>query len=138
MTQIKTSVESNKNQSNSESNSSFTNKKVSNTLMKKTKNELLAIIFRKDDVEVELNNALKLGTEDYKNLNNKYDELKTSFDDLNNKYDCLLSDYSEMNDNSITIICELRSKIHKLVNIMLLSFLINIIFIVEFIVRTFF
>lgn len=137
MTQTKTSVENNENKNNKENNCSSTNKKVSNALMKKTKSELLAIIFRKDDVELELNNTLKLATEDYKNLYNKYDELHNSFDALNNKYDYLLSDYSEMNDNTITIICELRNKIHKLVNIILLSFLINVIFIVEFIVRIF-
>lgn len=137
MVQIKTSVENNKNKSNDINNCSSTNKKVSNALMKKTKSELLAIIFRKDDVETELNNALKIGTEDYKKLHDKYNELQNSLEDLNNKYDYLLSDYSELNDNSITIICELRHKIHKLVNITLLSFLINIVFIVEFIVRAF-
>lgn len=137
MVQIKTSVENNNNENNKENNCSSTNKKVSNALMKKTKSELLAIIFRKDDVETELNNALKAGIKDYKELNNKYDKLKESFDDLNNKYDYLLSDYSEINDNSVTIICELRNKIHKLINIILLSFTANIIFIVYMILHMF-
>lgn len=135
MTTTKTSVENNENKNNNENNCSSTNKKISNSLMKKTKNELLNIIFRKDDVEQRLNNTLNILTEDYINLHDRHSKLEISFDALNNKYEYLFSDYSNLSDNYATLLCEGKHKINKLKIILLLSFMINILFIINIILN---
>lgn len=94
--------------------------KKNNSLMRKTKVQLVEIILRKDSIEknlrdditstkVELNKAkteINIAQSVYSKLNNDYSE-------LNNDYSELKSDYIDMCDKKILVESELKNTINK-------------------------
>lgn len=80
--------------------------KQNNSLMRKTKAQLVEIILRKDSIEKSLRADIK-GIE--KELENKIHSLKR----ISDKYESLQDDYSSMCDDKIFIECELSTIIKK-------------------------
>lgn len=84
--------------------------KQSNSLMRKTKAQLIEIILRKDSVEKALREDIK-GTENsLKEIEDKYNYKKEVFNDL--KYN-----YEKMCDDKITVECLLNTKLKVKTNI---------------------
>lgn len=77
-----------------------------NSLMRKTKAQLVEIILRKDSIEKSLRADIK-GIE--KELENKRNDLEL----INNNYNSLKNDYHSACDDIVTIECELNSVIKK-------------------------
>lgn len=77
-----------------------------NSLMRKTKAQLVEIILRKDSIEKNLRADIK-GIE--KELENKRNDLEL----INNNYNSLKNDYHNVCDDIVTIECEFNSVIKK-------------------------
>lgn len=78
-------------------------------LMKKTKAQLVEIILRKDEVERELREAIKISGNDFNSLNDKFDELKELSDELMDEHqklkelhETVKANYEEECDEHIT------------------------------------
>lgn len=80
--------------------------KQNNSLMRKTKAQLVELIFRKDSVERNLREDIKCKE---KELQNKIRNLKW----INDKYEDLQEDYHDVCDDKISIECELNTTIKK-------------------------
>lgn len=80
--------------------------KENNSLMRKTKPELVNIILRKDSIEKSLRTELKDANATISSYYNKLDEEKI-------KYDKLLTDYEYNCDEKITIITNYKIKFNK-------------------------
>lgn len=82
--------------------------KTFNNLMKKTKKELIEIIFRKDDVHIELNEKiaslqqqstlLDIAKRDLDNLSEKYSKLKDECSVLKSDNSNLIENYNELSE----------------------------------------
>lgn len=84
--------------------------KQNNSLMRKTKTQLIDIILRKDSIEKNLRVDIK-GTENsLKEIENKYNYIKE-------KYNVLKSNYEEICDERITVECLLNTKLKVKTNI---------------------
>ena len=94
--------------------------KQNNSLMRKTKVQLVEIILRKDSIEknlrddiantkVELNEAKT----EINNMQYDYSELKNDYSELMSDYAKLKNDYSDMCDEKILVEYELRNTINK-------------------------
>lgn len=96
--------------------------KENNSLMRKTKSELVNIIFRKDSIEKSLRTELKDANATISSYYNKLDEEKI-------KYDKLLTDYVYNCDEKITVITNYKikfSKYNKIVKILIAMLLLSI------------
>ena len=96
--------------------------KENNSLMRKTKPELVNIILRKDSIEKSLRTELKDANATISSYYNKLDEEKI-------KYDKLLNDYEYNCDEKITIITNYKikfSKYNKIVKILIAMLLLSI------------
>lgn len=69
---------------------------TNNSLMKKTKAELIKIILRKDDVEVELQNTIKKQNETISDINKKLEDCINANTVLNNTKSNLLKENAEL------------------------------------------
>lgn len=102
-----------------------------NSLMRKTKAQLVDIILRKDSVEKQLrtelskttesNLKLKLENDSYKdtikNLNSKYNNIvhiKDKFDNLKENYQTLKYDFEEICDEKASIECKYKTYVKYL------------------------
>lgn len=104
--------------------------KQNNSLMRKTKAQLVEIILRKDSIEKNLRADIK-GIE--KELENKRNDLEL----IDNNYNSLKNDYHSACDDIVTIECELNSVIKKqkvfiwlLAIILCISIVLNYIFVI--------
>lgn len=80
--------------------------KTSNSLMKKTKAQLVEIILRKDEVERSLR----------KNINelcNSFDKIKGEKEFLENEFETLRNDYQKEWDKRASYLQELRNRIER-------------------------
>lgn len=96
--------------------------KENNSLMRKTKSELVNIILRKDSIEKSLRTELKEISTTNLSYCNKLDELKT-------KYNKLLNDYEYNCDEKITIITSYKIKLNKynkIVKVLIAMLLVSI------------
>ena len=88
-------------------------KKESNSLMRKTKAQLVDIILRKDNIECNLRNDIK----DKDNLLNSYQEKLTEanrqIDSKNKAYETLKADFESTCDENASTICELKGNISR-------------------------
>lgn len=91
-----------------------------NSLMRKTKAQLVEIILRKDSIEKNLRADIK-GTE--KELENKRRDLNV----ISNNYTSLQNDYHNVCDDRASIECELKTKISKQRNFIWLLIIIFVI-----------
>lgn len=80
--------------------------KTSNSLMKKTKAQLVEIILRKDEVERGLRNDIK----DFINYINKIEKEKEL---LGQKFETLQNDYREECDEKASDLQELRNRVER-------------------------
>lgn len=95
-----------------------------NSLMRKTKAQLVEIILRKDSIEKNLR-------ADIKDLEYICKESKNNFDKLDRYKDKLSVDYQDMCDEKAFIECELSNKIKKqntLIGFLTIIFFISIAF----------
>lgn len=69
---------------------------TNNSLMKKTKAELIKIILRKDDVEVELQNTIKKQNETISDINKRLEDCFNANTVLNNTKNNLLKENAEL------------------------------------------
>lgn len=78
--------------------------KQNNSLMRKTKAQLVEIILRKDNIEKNLR-------ADINGTNSILNEIKNKYNNLEEHYDSLNYDYRDMCDEKTFIECELSNKI---------------------------
>ena len=81
--------------------------KQSNSLMRKTKSELVEIILRKDEVERNLRADIKGTIEEYKRV-------QTNFQHISNLYNNLKYNYENICDEKALIKCKLNNKIKSI------------------------
>lgn len=96
--------------------------KENNSLMRKTKPELVNIILRKDSIEKSLRTELKDANATISSYCSKLDELKI-------KYDKLLTDYEYNCDEKITVITNYKikfNKYNKIIKILIAMLLVSI------------
>ena len=80
--------------------------KTSNSLMKKTKAQLVEIILRKDEVERSLR-------KDIKELLGSLDKIKTEKEFFEQEFEILQNDYQKECDNNVFYIQELRNRVER-------------------------
>ena len=78
--------------------------KQNNSLMRKTKAQLVEIILRKDSIEKNLRT-------DINETNNTLNEIRNKYNALDENYDNLTYDYRDMCDEKTFIECKLNNKI---------------------------
>ena len=91
---------------NTKSNVNEVSNKTSNSLMKKTKAQLVEIILRKDEVERNLR-------KDINELYDSLDKIKSEKELLDTHFETLLNDYREECDKNASYIQELKDKIKR-------------------------
>lgn len=87
--------------------------KVNNSLMKKTKAQLVEIILRKDDIERGLRADIKGTEKEFDKIKSKYKVLESKYCSNQTKYANLQMDYEEQCDEHILCKQELINKIKK-------------------------
>lgn len=122
--------------------------KTNSSLMKKTKQQLVDIIFRKDSIEKDLNNKVNnlqkeldnkcrefnIINEDYKNKNKTIKNLKIELDKtyqlnnrLTNKHDKLDKDYQDICDEYADYVAFTNIKLSRYKKIVVIMFIMLII-----------
>ena len=91
---------------NTKSNVKEVTNKTSNSLMKKTKAQLVEIILRKDEVERNLR-------KDVNELCDSLDKIKSEKELLENKFETFQNDYREEYDEKASYIQELKDKTER-------------------------
>lgn len=91
--------------------------KQNNSLMRKTKAQLVELIFRKDSIERNLRADIKSKN----TLINKYENniyiYENRISNIETKYSNLKNDYRDMHDEKVSIECELNTTINKQIKI---------------------
>lgn len=99
-------------------------------LNRKTKVELIDIIFRKDDTEHKLRDAYNNISKNYDNITEKYNRLYDYYKELNEDYTMLKNDYEDLCDNKIEEICHLNTELKskdKALWVLCILFVISVI-----------
>lgn len=91
---------------NTKSNVNEVTNKTSNSLMKKTKAQLVEIILRKDEVERNLR-------KDINDLCSSSNKIKNEKELLENKFETLQNDYREECDEKVSYIQEFKDKTER-------------------------
>ena len=91
---------------NTKSNVNEVTNKTSNSLMKKTKTQLVEIILRKDEVERNLRT-------DINDLCDSLNKIKSEKELLENKFETFQNDYREEYDEKASYIQELKDKAER-------------------------
>lgn len=91
---------------NTKSNVNEVTNKTSNSLMKKTKAQLVEIILRKDEVERNLR-------KDINELCDSFNKIKSEKELLEKKFETLKNDYREECDENASYIQELKDKTER-------------------------
>lgn len=92
-----------------------------NSLMRKTKKELVEIILRKDNIE----KGLRC---DIKGTMAMLDEIRNKYEDIEKDHEILLNEYHNICDENVSIECELNNTI-KFLRKLLIILIITIILI---------
>lgn len=101
-----------------------------NSLMRKTKAQLVDIILRKDNIEKNLR-------ADINGTNSTLNEIRNKYSSLEKHYDSLNYDYRDMCDEKTFIECELNNKIKfirklyiALINCIIIIVILSILFLI--------
>ena len=101
-----------------------------NSLMRKTKAQLVEIILRKDNIEKNLR-------ADINGTNSTLNEIRNKYNSLEEHYDSLNYDYRDMCDEKTFIECELNNKIKfirklyiALINCIIIIVILSILFLI--------
>ena len=101
-----------------------------NSLMRKTKAQLVDIILRKDNIEKNLR-------ADINGINSTLNEIRNKYNSLEKHYDSLNYDYRDMCDEKTFIECELNNKIKfirklyiALINCIIIIVILSILFLI--------
>lgn len=104
--------------------------KQNNSLMRKTKAQLVEIILRKDNIEKNLR-------VDINGTNSTLNEIRNKYNSLEEHYDSLNYDYRDMCDEKTFIECELNNKIKfirklyiALINCIIIIVILSILFLI--------
>lgn len=104
--------------------------KQNNSLMRKTKAQLVEIILRKDNIEKNLR-------ADINETNSTLNEIRNKYNSLEEHYDSLNYDYRYMCDEKTFIECELNNKIKfirklyiALINCIIIIVILSILFLI--------
>lgn len=100
--------------------------KTSNSLMKKTRAQLVEIILRKDEVERNLR-------KDVNKLCNSFDKIKTEKELLEQRFETLQNDYQEECDENTSYLQELRNRVERYKTLFCIFFAISVGIIVSII-----
>ena len=98
---------------NTKSNVNEVTNKTSNSLMKKTKAQLVEIILRKDEVERNLRKDINELCDSLDKIKSEKELLENKFEILKNKFETLQNDYREEYDENAYYIQELKDKIER-------------------------
>ena len=93
--------------------------KTSNSLMKKTKAQLVEIILRKDEIEHNLR-------KDVNELCNSFDKIKGEKEFLESEFETLQNDYQEKWDEKASYFQELRNRVERYKTLFCIFFAISI------------
>ena len=104
---------------NTKSNVNEVTNKTSNSLMKKTKAQLVEIILRKDEVERNLR-------KDINDLYDSLDKIKSEKELLENKFETLQNDYQEECDENTSYLQELSDRVERYKILFCIFFAISI------------
>ena len=104
--------------------------KQNNSLMRKTKAQLVEIILRKDNIEKNLR-------ADINGINSTLNEIRNKYNSLEEHYDSLNYDYRDMCDEKTFIECKLNDKIKfirklyiALINCIIIIVILSILFLI--------
>lgn len=98
---------------NTKSNVNEVTNKTSNSLMKKTKAQLVEIILRKDEVERNLRKDINELCDSSDKIKSEKEFLENKFETLKNKFEYLQNDYREECDEKASYIQELKDKTER-------------------------
>ena len=87
--------------------------KQNNSLMRKTKVQLVEIILRKDSIEKNLRDDIANTKVELNKVKTKIDTMQYNYSELMSDYAKLKNDYSDMCDEKILVEYELKNKINK-------------------------
>lgn len=108
--------------------------KSNNSLMKKTKAQLIEIILRKDDVEKSLREEFRKNKSEYDSLVERHNYLKQSYNNTEVKYSRLLRDYEDACDDHVTQYTCLKDKLNGYKKIAAISTCVAIVALLTIIV----
>ena len=91
--------------------------KQNNSLMRKTKAQLVELIFRKDSIERNLRADIKSKNTLINKYENNINICQTRIDKMKVSYSHLENDYRNMCDERVSIECELNTTINKQIKI---------------------
>ena len=87
--------------------------KQNNSLMRKTKAQLVEIIFRKDSIEKNLRDDITSTKVELNTAKTKINTMQYDYSELKSNYSELKSNYIDMCDEKISVECKLKSTINK-------------------------
>lgn len=87
--------------------------KQNNSLMRKTKVQLVEIILRKDSIEKNLRDDIANTKVELNKVKTKIDTMQYNYSELESNYFKLKSDYIDMCDEKVSVECKFRSLINK-------------------------
>lgn len=111
---------------NTKSNVNEVTNKTSNSLMKKTKAQLVEIILRKDEVERNLR-------KDINELCDSFNKIKSEKELLEKKFETLQNDYLEECDKNASYIQELKDKTERYKMLFYISSAVSLVLMVSII-----
>ena len=91
--------------------------KQNNSLMRKTKAQLVKLIFRKDSIERNLRADIKSKNTLINKYENNINICQTRIEKMKVSYSNLVNDYRNMYDDKVFIECELNTTINKQIKI---------------------
>lgn len=91
--------------------------KQNNSLMRKTKAQLVELIFRKDSIERNLRADIKSKNTLIHKYENNLHIYENRISNIETKYSNLKNDYRDMHDEKVSIECELNTTINKQIKI---------------------
>ena len=103
--------------------------KQNNSLMRKTKAQLVEIILRKDSIEKNLRDDIANTKVELNKAKTEINNMKYDHSELMSNYAKLKNDYSDMCDEKILVECELKNTINKqrgLIWFLVIMFVISI------------
>lgn len=91
--------------------------KQNNSLMRKTKAQLIELIFRKDSIERNLRADIKSKNTLINKYKNNLHSYEIRINNMTSNYSNLENDYKDIYDEKVSIECELKTTINKQIKI---------------------
>lgn len=111
--------------------------KQNNSLMRKTKAQLVELIFRKDSIERNLRADIKSKNTLIDKYENNLHIYENRISNIETKYSNLKNDYRDMHDEKVSVECELNTTINKQIKIIRLLVIMLVISVIANILMCF-